>query len=347
MAMNASEYARESLREEVIEEEQPLEGDDDSFTIVELPEEAREERAPTRRLLTRQPRTQESREQSGETSTADRKPWSETRPVGGPPRVLIDDEIYYRVEGDLLLDTDELDVYQQLQATRQALQDAARLAEASQLGEAAIGDFGVRTSSLVGIVQGGKLVRWAPGTVLTYCVLRQTFPRDDWYEALVYDMQLATAAWEDTCGVDFEYLGAFDDSSSVRPEGVLFPVRHIATGGAFIAAAFFPHDPVLRRRVLIDPSYFTTSFDHVGVLQHELGHVLGFRHEHIRSGAPRVCPDEDPTGTYDLTAYDPRSVMHYFCGGAGSRGLAITEVDRVGSQMVYGPPLSTFEFREV
>lgn len=45
----------------------------------------------------------------------------------------------------------------------------------------------------------------------------------------------------------------------------------------------------------------------------------------------------------DLTAYDPKSVMHYFCGDVGSRSLAITDVDRVGSQLVYGPPLSTFE----
>jgi hypothetical protein len=110
----------------------------------------------------------------------------------------------------------------------------------------------------------------------------------------------------------------------------------------FIAAAFFPNDPINRRRVLIDPSYFTTTFNQVGVLRHELGHVLGFRHEHIRSGAPAACPDEDPGRVIDLTQYDPRSVMHYFCGGVGSRELAISDLDREGSQRVYGPPLSDF-----
>jgi hypothetical protein len=140
---------------------------------------------------------------------------------------------------------------------------------------------------------------------------------------------------------------SLDASVSVRPQGVLFPVRYIGAGGAFIAASFFPNDPPNRRRVLIDPSYFTTAFDHVGVLRHELGHVIGFRHEHIRSGAPPSCPHEDTTGTLDLTAYDPKSVMHYFCGKVGSRKLEITQVDRVGAQKLYGAPLETFELLQV
>jgi hypothetical protein len=112
-------------------------------------------------------------------------------------------------------------------------------------------------------------------------------------------------------------------------------------GGALIAAAFFPNDPVDRRRVIIDPVYYAADlgFDRVGILRHELGHVLGFRHEHIRSQAPPLCPDEETDGVLNLTDYDPQSVMHYFCGEVGSRELTITELDRIGAQVVYGPPL--------
>lgn len=275
---------------------------------------------------------------------------SEAKPQvdeNGHRMVLVDDEIFTIVEGDLILDDDQKDLWQEAQTVKSTQFTSRLRAEAAGLGEAALTEHGVVTSYLVGIMQDGKLVRWPPGTVLTYCVLLNTFPRQEWYEEVVANMQQATAAWEAVCGVEFRYVPEVDTSASVRPQGVLFPVRYISAGGAFIAASFFPNDPTSRRRVLIDPSYFTTSFDHVGVLRHELGHVIGFRHEHIRSGAPAVCPHEDTTGTINLTDYDPRSVMHYFCGGVGSKELAITEIDRIGAQQLYGPPLSAFQLAEV
>jgi len=58
--------------------------------------------------------------------------------------------------------------------------------------------------------------------------------------------------------------------------------------------------------------------------------------------APPACPDEPQFDTQNLGQYDPRSVMHYFCGGVGSPALAITDIDKVSSQKVYGPSLSTF-----
>jgi hypothetical protein len=270
----------------------------------------------------------------------------EVQSGNGPPQVLIDGENFYRHEADLLLDEDQHSVYQDTQKVLQAQREAARSIEEAGFGEVGIKSAGTGTSDLIGIVQDGNLVRWAPGTVLSYCVLRQTFPRDDWYEEVANNMWLAVNDWAATCGVEFEYMELADSSDSLRPPNVLFPVRHLNAGGVFIAASFFPNDPINRRRVLVDPSYHVTTFDHVGVFRHELGHVLGFRHEHISSAAPPICPDEDTTGTLDLTAYDPQSVMHYFCGGVGSRRLAITDVDRTGSQLVYGPPLSAFQLIE-
>jgi hypothetical protein len=159
-------------------------------------------------------------------------------------------------------------------------------------------------------------------------------------------MRTATEDWMKVCGVEFVYRGALDTDTAARPGAALFPVMQYDSGGQFIAAAFFPDDPVERRFVIIDPSYFspTLRFDRVGVLRHELGHVLGFRHEHIRSEAPAACPGEPLFGTTPLTAYDPRSVMHYFCGDVGAAELAITDVDRAGAQKLYGLPRSVFQF---
>jgi hypothetical protein len=153
-----------------------------------------------------------------------------------------------------------------------------------------------------------------------------------------------------TCGVIFQHLPGLDDNVALRTsQATVFHVRSFDARGRFIAAAFFPNDPQERRRVLVDPSYFHTDllFDQIGVLRHEFGHVLGFRHEHIRSGAPPECPKETLVDTIDLTVrYDPQSVMHYFCGSVGSKALAITELDREGARKLYGPPLGDFHMVE-
>jgi hypothetical protein len=247
--------------------------------------------------------------------------------------VVVDGETFYVAEGDLLLDEDELEVYA---VHRQARRLNRLIASVDTVGQ---------RTELLGIKSDGRLVRWQPGLVLTYCVLKQSFTQQSEYELVRENMRRATEEWENTCGIQFEHRADLDGSNiTPRPDGVVFVVRQLDAGGRYIAAAFFPNDPPARRRVLIDPSYFTTSFDKVGVLRHELGHVLGFRHEHIRSGAPPNCPQESTAGTIDLTKYDPRSVMHYFCGDVGSRELGISETDVVGAQKVYGPPADAFRF---
>lgn len=253
-------------------------------------------------------------------------------------RIEVDGETYWRVEGDTLLDEDQLDLY-------------ARRREALQKARAAAREAGmplVAAAELVGMTEGGKILRWAPGVRLTYAVLRHTFAvgGTEGYELAAEALGKAAADWVKTCGVEFVHLPQFDDSDKLKPEGVLFVVREFDAKGAFIASAFFPSDPVNRRRLLIDPSFYspTLRFSKVGVLRHELGHVLGFRHEQIRSEAPPGCPDEDTYGTINITAYDPRSVMHYFCGGVGTEELAITELDKAGAQRVYGLPLTDFRF---
>lgn len=269
-------------------------------------------------------------------------PGSATEPVytrlqRGLKRVEIDGQTFYVAEGDLLLDESQLPKY--------ALERAAATGPAAAAAAPA-GDDVDRRVKLLGMMENGKIVRWKPGLVLTYCVLKNTFADADKYQLARNSMQQAVWAWESTCGVKFEHKAELDDSPTNNPEGVLFPVREFNALGRFIAAAFFPNDPVNRRQVFIDPSYYTTGFDKVGVLRHELGHVLGFRHEHIRSGAPPACGDEDTGDTVELSEYDPQSVMHYFCGGVGSRDLQISELDRAASRRVYGPPLNEISFFE-
>ncbi|MEZ4735654.1 MAG: hypothetical protein R3E79_51850 [Caldilineaceae bacterium] len=238
-------------------------------------------------------------------------------------QVVLDGKTYYRVEGDLLLSERRLLEY--------AVYRANELADERPEDE---------KQRLVAIVDDdNRIVRWAKGLILTYSVSKAGFT-DAQYQTVVRHMRAATAAWEAVCGVNFAHLAAFDDGSQPHTPGPLFIVRGVDTGGEVIAAAFFPNDPPDERRIIIDPVFFAPEleFNPVGVLRHELGHVLGFRHEHIRPDAPPICPSEPLGHTINLTLYDPQSVMHYFCGDVGSKELILTDLDRQAARALYGPP---------
>ena len=232
--------------------------------------------------------------------------------------VLPRDEDLYVLEGDILLTEQELRAYVVGKSQAQALaSDSAEL--------------------LVNVHNGARdYYRDVNQRKLTYAIDRSSFPTQSQYQTAANNMKAAGLAWQNscsTCRLKFSYSTQFDTSPS--HDKVNFIVRLKDVGGAYIAAAFFPHDSPVRRYVNIDPSYFTTTFDKVGVLRHELGHVIGYRHEHTRN-IPG-CYFED-NNWQPLTEYDSRSVMHYFCGGAGSLALAISPLDRSGHRKLYKLP---------
>ncbi len=252
---------------------------------------------------------------------------------------VVDGTRYYVAEGDLLFEEAELGLYA---LRREGNRDIAQVTEGASFRASAAAP----PEALVAMVTNGKILRWQPilARNLAYRVVRHSFPDLGSYELVSHSMREAAQAWEATCGVRFHHRADLDEVPGMGPDAALFSVRW-HDDRALIASAFFPHFPRHRRFVLITPRFFAADlgFDRIGVLRHELGHVLGFRHEHIRSEAPPDCPGEDLFDAQNLTKYDPRSVMHYFCGGVGSRELEITSVDRTGSEQVYGPPLGSFD----
>jgi hypothetical protein len=119
----------------------------------------------------------------------------------------------------------------------------------------------------------------------------------------------------------------------------MFDVRPVNFGD-YLARAFFPDEPRAARNVLIDESSFQLDpppekLQLVGILRHELGHTLGFRHEHTRPESGTCFEDSN---WRPLTSYDAFSVMHYpQCNGQGDWSLILTDRDQHASACLYGP----------
>ncbi len=171
---------------------------------------------------------------------------------------------------------------------------------------------------------------------LSYCVSDAFGARKP---TVLADMQAAGQAWEEAADVDFIHVAAQDGNCTASNPSVLFDVRPVDVGGQYLARAFFPSDGRVDRNVLIDESAFeldpADTLKLVGILRHELGHTLGWRHEHTRPEAGTCFED---TEFQPLTDYDAFSVMHYpQCNGGGDWSLTLTAKDKLGAACIYGP----------
>jgi hypothetical protein len=178
---------------------------------------------------------------------------------------------------------------------------------------------------------------------LTYCVT-DDFPVADKARA-VTEMRQATRAWEAEAHVNFEYVPAQDGHCSNTNTSVAFSVRPWTSGGA---CAFSPSgNGCVARTLVIDVADLDTSYSTiapnvrtVGVFRHELGHILGLRHEQVRRPTVAGCVTED-TSWRGVTPYDQASVMHYpWCGGLLTSDLSITDSDAFSIQQLYGASFS-------
>lgn len=194
------------------------------------------------------------------------------------------------------------------------------------------GDDTVSDELVVNTVNGVD-DKWSASQVgnLTYCVSNK-FGTDK--AAIIAAMDGGAALWENaSSAIDFIHVPAEDSSCNTRNNRVLFSVEPVSTT-QYIARAFFPSTPKRSRNVLIDDSLFTAgSWTPTNILGHELGHTLGFRHEHTRPESGTCFED---TNWRPLTPYDSASIMHYpQCNGT-SDDLSFTTHDADGVRALYG-----------
>lgn len=260
----------------------------------------------------------------------------------------------YLVEWDLVLDSDA--------ALRLHYEERRTALESAQLSEEDENESGV-VSKLAAIRQlsTGAQATFGPDAALDldYCVSNSFANR----ATVLADLRTAMGQWESVANVRFLHDTTQDASCSPSNGAVDFAVLPISgqslagcganklmwPGSLFSWGCTVNGTDYVNGVLLMDFSAFPPSSPNhgvtkVGLLRHELGHVLGFRHEHPFAPNQGNC-GEDPDDTFadltahQLTAYDQLSVMHYpGCNGLPGMDMTLSELDGVGARAAYGMP---------
>lgn len=153
----------------------------------------------------------------------------------------------------------------------------------------------------------------------------------------------AMAQWEEIAAVKFPYREDQDHRCHLDNRQVLFPIWPAEPDAPYFARAFFPSSAKEERDIRINLYQFDAALNHAemsnititGIMRHELGHVLGFRHEHTRDEADAYYCFED-RNYRPGTGYDSDSVMHYpQCKGTNDWSLPFSQTDIIGARYFY------------
>jgi hypothetical protein len=191
---------------------------------------------------------------------------------------------------------------------------------------------------------------------LVYCV-STTFTNQS---TVISDMAAATRRWQRVVNVRFRYdasQNASCDYNNANVDFAVMPTTATPAGcgankllwssgpGCSVAGNTSARGVLSMQYAIIPgPNPVNSGVTPQGVMLHELGHILGFRHEHPWAPSGGGCV-ETPTlavadvGARRLTDYDQASVMHYAtCNGVAGVDFRLSTLDGRGARSIYHVP---------
>lgn len=177
---------------------------------------------------------------------------------------------------------------------------------------------------------------------ISYCIDKNSFSASQYADVKVA-MRAAAAAWERHAMVKFIHKSDQDSdcannnslNSNVKFEVHYQQYANDDSTSTTIASMNFPSETItFERELMVHSGSWTSSTQTLtGILTHELGHGLGFPHEHEWS----LCGTESTANYEALTDMDIESAMFYrWKCGATVRDYYVSNSDARGVALVYG-----------
>ena len=153
------------------------------------------------------------------------------------------------------------------------------------------------TSIILGLY--GVIPRWKKQTTVNFAVYAGGWPSSNHANFAAYRLNEAAVTWNSlNLGVTFKWVGTLEDACFVLGYG--------GDGGDTLARAFFPNSEDLNNMYVYQRAFQAGNINYLyNFFLHELGHVLGLRHEF----APETGEGAGPLVVWGMR--NPASVMSY------------------------------------
>jgi len=140
--------------------------------------------------------------------------------------------------------------------------------------------------------------------------------------------------WQSVCGVRFYKE---EENPFFTFEVATKKIEKHPNNSGAVALSFYPGQE--ERKIYIFKKFSTLKFNQVAALSHELGHMLGFRHEQFINNNNS---NEETDNLVAITDYDNQSIMYcmkIWDDEKNNTKTFLSKLDIEGSQRVYGLPL--------